>query len=263
MKSIRELKAYAREAMSRRLGIMAGAGLLVFAITFAGTIMSIVLFPGMSLLEKILSELFSIIVTLIFSAVTAGYSYMVLQAARGREISVRDLGYFLKHHPDRVIVAASVTVGINVATSLPYMIYSLKPNPDPLTYSLLMFGGDLIYLILTLPMMLYEFTLSDDEEIGGVEGLKRSIALMKGQFWRYIGMSLSFVPWVLLSAFTMGLGFLWVFPYMLTTRAEFYRDLNGEFRNEIPALEMPYDGENRCTGIPSEDMENSDDQSEA
>lgn len=262
MKSIRELKSNAREAMSGRMGTMIMTGMLVFALAVLGGILTMVLFPGLSVPERILSELFSIIVTLIFSPVTAGYSYMLLQAARNREISVGDLWYFLKHQPDRVIVAASVTVGIEVATSLPGLIYGLTSAPDINTYSMLNLAGNLLGLVLTVPLILYEFVLSDNEEMGGMDALKKSTSMMKGQFWRYIGMSLSFFPLILLSVFTMGIAFLWVFPYMQTTRAEFYRDLNGEFQNEIPMWEQPYDGERYCTGAPTEDGDK-DDRSEA
>ena len=36
------------------------------------------------------------------------------------------------------------------------------------------------------------------------------------------------VGWALLSILTLGLGFLWLIPYVYTTRAAFYESLKGE-----------------------------------
>ena len=54
-------------------------------------------------------------------------------------------------------------------------------------------------------------------------------AMMKGHkfdlFWLY----LSFIGWILLSIFTLGIGLLWLAPYMQTATAAFYEDVKADY----------------------------------
>lgn len=48
---------------------------------------------------------------------------------------------------------------------------------------------------------------------------------MKGRKLRYFLLQLSFIGWWLLGILTLGLGFLWIIPYMLQTNTQFYLNL--------------------------------------
>ena len=54
--------------------------------------------------------------------------------------------------------------------------------------------------------------------------------MMRGNFWRYLLLKLSFVPLMLLSVFTFYIALLWILPYMTMTETMFYRDLKGELK---------------------------------
>jgi uncharacterized membrane protein len=69
------------------------------------------------------------------------------------------------------------------------------------------------------------FLIADDPQLSGREALRKSKAMMYGNrgklfclFWRFFG-------WFLLGIITLGIGFLWIIPYMQTTIAKFYDDL--------------------------------------
>ena len=53
--------------------------------------------------------------------------------------------------------------------------------------------------------------------------------MMKGHkfdlFWLY----LSFIGWILLSILTLGIGLLWLAPYMQTAMAAFYEDVKADY----------------------------------
>ena len=66
---------------------------------------------------------------------------------------------------------------------------------------------------------------------------KASAKLMKGHYWEYMKMLLSFVPWIIFSIFTLYLALIWLVPYIETCMAVFYRNISGEF-DEPP--EEPY-----------------------
>ena len=119
----RELKKYAKEAMSGKYGTIILGFVAVQALAVISSMVSSSLFPGTEKLDIVLGYAFSFILTLLVNVVAAGLNYMYLNIARGKAYSLNDLIYFYKHHPDRVIVATFFLAVLNVLTMLPYTIY--------------------------------------------------------------------------------------------------------------------------------------------
>lgn len=71
-----------------------------------------------------------------------------------------------------------------------------------------------------------------------MQALKASAKLMKGHYWEYMKMLLSFVPWIIFSIFTLYLALIWLVPYIETCMAVFYRNISGEF-DEPPVDSYP------------------------
>lgn len=69
------------------------------------------------------------------------------------------------------------------------------------------------------------FILADDPTLGAREALKKSRAMMNGYKWKYFFLNLRFLGWALLCILTLGIGFLWLIPYVQVTLAKFYEDL--------------------------------------
>jgi uncharacterized membrane protein len=69
------------------------------------------------------------------------------------------------------------------------------------------------------------FILTEDNKISGYDALKKSREMMVGYKWRYFCLVLRFTGWVLLSILTLGIGFLWLIPYMEVSLAGFYDEL--------------------------------------
>ena len=66
------------------------------------------------------------------------------------------------------------------------------------------------------------FILADDNSKSIIQCLKESAAMMKGYKFKYFVLSLSFLGWIILGIITLGIGLLWVIPYMNVTMASFY-----------------------------------------
>ncbi|MDR0711793.1 MAG: DUF975 family protein [Prevotellaceae bacterium] len=69
------------------------------------------------------------------------------------------------------------------------------------------------------------FILADNPEMGAMEALRRSKKMMYGYKWKYFCLGLRFIGWSLLCILTLGIGFLWLGPYIYTSNAKFYDDL--------------------------------------
>ena len=125
-----ELKARARERMSGKYGTLILAFVIVQGLLLVSSLVSGELFPGDSVLDIVLANVFSFILSLIVNVMSAGMIYMYLNIARGKQYSLNDLMYFYRNHPDRVITASFVFAVINLLTMLPSTIYSYTAQVD-------------------------------------------------------------------------------------------------------------------------------------
>lgn len=241
MTSRRELKNYAKQAMSGKYGILILAFVAVQALALISSMISSALFPGEKTIDIVLSYAFTFILTLLINVVAAGMNYMYLNIARGKAYSLNDLFYFYRHHPDRVIVAGFFMAVLNLLTMLPYTIYSNAnlPGEDAsvevlitwlYTGVVLMIVGMIVYQILVIPLEMTYYILADKPELKSTEAMKESLEMMHGNFGRYLMLKISFIPLMFLSVFTFYIALLWIFPYMAMTEVMFYRDLTGELK---------------------------------
>lgn len=77
------------------------------------------------------------------------------------------------------------------------------------------------------------FILADDKTIGAKDALEKSKKMMYGYKWKYFCLCFRFTGWILLSILTLGIGLLWVVPYMQVTLAKFYDDLLGNEKTVV------------------------------
>lgn len=73
------------------------------------------------------------------------------------------------------------------------------------------------------------YIMRDNPDMGGEQAIQRSMAMMKGHKMELFLLSLSFLGWILLGMITLGIGLLWVYPYMYTAMAAFYEELKKDY----------------------------------
>ena len=71
------------------------------------------------------------------------------------------------------------------------------------------------------------YILYDNENMTGKEIVEESARLMNGNRWKFFWLGLSFIGWAILSIFTLYIGYLWLFPYMMVALVCFYDALKG------------------------------------
>ncbi len=69
------------------------------------------------------------------------------------------------------------------------------------------------------------YIAAENPGIGALEAINRSKAMMNGHKMELFKLMLSFIGWIILGAFTFGLLYIWLVPYMSTTMAIFYKNL--------------------------------------
>lgn len=74
--------------------------------------------------------------------------------------------------------------------------------------------------------------LKDHPEYSVFEAITESRRRMKGYKGKYFLLNLSFIGWGILCLFTLGIGFLWLAPYIYTSNATFYQNLIADSEKE-------------------------------
>jgi len=69
------------------------------------------------------------------------------------------------------------------------------------------------------------YILRDHPEFTILEAITESRRKMNGLKWKYFLLELSFIGWGILCLFTLGIGYLWLVPYISTAKATFYNQL--------------------------------------
>ncbi len=69
------------------------------------------------------------------------------------------------------------------------------------------------------------FVIADDPGVGPLQAITRSKEMMRGRKWKLFCLFCRFLGWSFLCILTLGIGYLWLGPYMQTTLAHFYDDV--------------------------------------
>lgn len=79
------------------------------------------------------------------------------------------------------------------------------------------------------------FIAIDNPEISANDAIDKSKEMMNGYKWKYFLLALSFIGWIILGIFTLGIGFLWIIPYISIANAKFYEDLKNQTTAPVAA----------------------------
>lgn len=104
----------------------------------------------------------------------------------------------------------------------------------------LMYIGMIPMIVWAYSVTLTTYLAHDRQDLKIRECLSLSRKMMYGYKWKLFLLQLSFIGWVILCIFTLGIGMLWLMPYQYMATAIFYDDRKREyFGEDVPAAEEP------------------------
>lgn len=137
-----------------------------------------------------------------------GFSVGMLRFRRGREESVSEmLSAGFKEDYGRVL-------GIELLKSIFIVLWCL----------LLVIPG----IIKSYAYAMTEFIAEDNPLLGPNECIDRSKAMMNGHKMDLFLLDLSYIGWILLGLLSLGIGFLWISPWMQMAHVRFYEEIKQE-----------------------------------
>lgn len=107
---------------------------------------------------------------------------------------------------------------INSITQKSFIVYLLV-SLYTILWAIIPIAGIIIAIIKGYAYGLAIYLAKDNDQIGYNDAITNSRNLMNGKKRNRLMLSLSFIPWILLSFITMGLANIYVIPYMLAADA--------------------------------------------
>lgn len=164
------------------------------------------MFFGAEAGESLASFLGPVISFLLTAPMAFGMAYTFLRFSRNEPAPVDNLFYgFDSGKKYRLVVLATLFRGLIT------FLWTL----------LLIVPGIIAWC--SYSQMLY--ILAEDDTLSPSEAMQKSKAMMNGNKAKYFFLGFRFIGWMILALFTLGIGFLWLFPYMQVTLGKFYDDV--------------------------------------
>lgn len=82
------------------------------------------------------------------------------------------------------------------------------------------------------------YIIAEDPSVGALEAISRSERMMRGHKMELFILQLSFIGWILLTAFTFGIAAIYAGPYMQTAQVNFYNKINPYNKTKSDAEEQ-------------------------
>lgn len=177
-----------------------------------------------------LNYVLNLIVSFFTTVFNVGLSLFCLNLACGRSLRVSDIFYGFQTQFGKSLKLACVVALVGELCYLPanIMTYLIDHNA---AWNLILSAGFLyavclvIYVPCSLAISQVFLLLLDFPGYSAGELLKLSAHVMKGHKRRLFYIQLSFLPLILLSLLTLGIGNLWLTPYMNITYTFFFLNL--------------------------------------
>ena len=80
-----------------------------------------------------------------------------------------------------------------------------------------------------------DYILKEEPEMKNNAAIEKSMAMMEGNKMKLFMLDLSFIGWALLCFLTLGIGFLFLIPYVQSAHAAFYEDLKAQQGGNVEA----------------------------
>ena len=83
-------------------------------------------------------------------------------------------------------------------------------------------------IVMSYVYAMTSYIMHENPDLSPEECLRRSKQMMQGYKWKLFCLDLSFIAWYLLGIITLGIGMLWISPWVDCAKAKFYQQLKQE-----------------------------------
>lgn len=225
-----QLKELSKGQLEGKYSLFIGLIVIIRLITGATSVALKFLFPTNTFIGLILYWGATYVVSVFLDVFTIGTTLFGLNIVCHRKCSISDMFYGFKNHFEKSLALSFAVTSIFFVAQIPLLLPTLLIRYGPIDTALLLsipllLAGIVIFFYVTLLFSQVYYLFLDFPTYSVGEILKLSCRIMKGNMGRLLYVKLSFLPLALLSAFTCGIGLLFLTPYRDLTFTNFYLDI--------------------------------------
>ncbi len=194
-----KIKEKAKEIVKEKWKSFWGGYLIILAISLLSAVAIEILFNENSIMYSVLT----LVASFFTMTLTVGFYSYVLKMVRNEKYDREDIFKYV----GAVLPIATISILAFLLTFLWSILFVIPGIIAALGYTM-------VYLIYI-----------DREEMLPMEYLTESKELMQGYKWNYFVFNLSFIGWILFSVITLGLGLIFVIPYITIADTLYYDEL--------------------------------------
>ena len=211
-----ELKRHAKKVLKGNLGLVIGSLVIMLLInTVLGGI-------------PVLGWLALLVVPPITSY---GVQKIFLKISREEHTQVNTLfdgfSIFLTIIISDILVGLIISVVVIITILAVFIITMVLPWYAKI--ALIIMSVSIMTTTVSLGLSLTKYIIIDlDGDIKATQAIKTSWEIMDGYKWELLKLQFSFIGWILMGAFTFGIAYIWVAPYIGVTTAGFYDQISNK-----------------------------------
>lgn len=242
MRTSSEMKQMAKKALQGNYGTAAGAILVMYLAELMLLLPLVFIAMAVSVLFASDSQTWattaSILVVVIMGVAVGitmmvGYTRICYRIVIGDGGQLGDLLFAVKNHFFRylgfilIVTLVSVIVGfLNITLSLVFR--AIGGSMAPISMLLSLPVNMVLTVVIICRFSMAFFALVENPEMTAGEAMRLGKELIQGNLWRMIKLELSFFGIFLLGQLTVGIGFIWILPYVICTNIIFYLTVKDE-----------------------------------
>lgn len=228
--TIGELKYRAKNHLTGKFGIAINAMITVQLIVSGISILVNMACDQNSVSGLVMYYLIQILITILLGLFTSGQCFLYLNMCCDKPIEPSMIYYGFKSQPEKAVLIQVLQMLLYMATMIPGGIMIamgiwMKQAAYIQIGGLLLIASGVAVAFLGICFAQAFYLLHDFPNYSAKELLLMSYKIMNGYKWKLFLLLLSFIPLLLASLLTFGIGLLWVEPYMNATATEFFLEL--------------------------------------
>ena len=186
------------------------------------------------------------LVMILAKMLQAGQFFLSLNIARYNRVSVSDLFLAFRYDTPKAFQLSAVLALIETVCLMPMTLslsnlayagaFSLDAGRHIPAWMVLILAvcgiAGMIFLetVIAFPFSQALFLYIDHQEMSAFECLRSSRSWMRGHIVEFFRLHLSLAGYFALCVISMGVGLIWVLPYLDVIKANYYRNLTGTYK---------------------------------
>ena len=186
------------------------------------------------------------LVMILAKMLQAGQLFLALNIARFNRVSVGDLFLAFRYDTAKAFRLCAILALVETICRAPFSVslsnlvyvgaFTINSGKNVPVWSILLLSlcglAGMIFLevMVAFPLSQALFLYIDHQELSAGECLSKSRSLMRGHVTEFFLLHLSLAGYFALCVISMGLGLVWVLPYLNVIKANYYMNLTGTFK---------------------------------